>query len=116
MKIYKFDKHGKLVSTFNSVIECANSFNVNRSYIYKAIDLGLKINDNFTLSFNLTERLAKKSNIKCNPNVNDYNIMTNYRDSLIKSLGEKLKDRNTSVVDKDRIIFELVDLNSFLCS
>jgi hypothetical protein len=40
--------------------------------------------------------------------------MSNYRDNLIKSLGEKIKDRNTSVIDRDRIIFELVDLNNFL--
>lgn len=114
MKIYKFDKHGKLVNTFNTIIECANHFKVNRSYIYRAIEDGLKIHNNFTLSFSTNERLAAKSKVKCNPDINDHILMANYRDNLIKSLGEKLKDRNTSVIDRDRIIFELVDLNNFL--
>lgn len=111
-----FNKHGKLTNAFDSAIACAEYLGVNRSYVYKAIDLGLKVNNNFTLSQDIKERLAKKSTIVCKPDITDYVIMQKYKTNLINSLGEKIKDRNTLELDKSNIINEIVNLNSFLCS
>jgi len=113
-KIYKFNRNGKQTDMFESVIDCANKLGLNRTYIYRAIEQSIKINNCFYLSYESEDRLGKKSDITVNPTINDFNIMFNYRYNLIQFMADYANTENCYRGNVDRMLKEIKSLNKIL--
>lgn len=114
MIIYKFNKEGIEVGRYNNVIEAAQDLGVNRTYIYKAIDLGIKVKEMYILSYQQKGRLAKKLDIPADVNIGDIIRMQDYKQNLIITFSHYVSTPNHLQANVKRMLNEIKQLNDLL--
>lgn len=89
--IYKFSKSGELLDTYKNAEEFIVYNKISIQYYYKCLNSRILVHGNYyiTDTSDLSRLLlASKSNIKAELNVQNYNILVNYRNNLILILPE----------------------------
>jgi glycine betaine/choline ABC-type transport system substrate-binding protein len=111
--VYAISQEGNILAKYDSVRKCAKALNTDPKVICRLIKNYTKFHNRFYLSYEVNERLGKKSTIKAEITTEDFNSVSKYRDNLILTFSLH-NNKTLSSKNYKRMKKEIVDLTIFL--
>ena len=113
--IYKLNLDGNFLKKYSCKADFLKEHPMSEHWFYRSIRGKNVVNGEFYISqySNITHlKLGKKSKIKPVMNLENFNILTNYRNQLILSQNEVPENTRKATAMKN----EIIEITRFLCS
>ncbi len=104
-QVYKISLTGRLMCKFDNYKDAAKAIGVKKEYMAVLLFNKRKYKDHCYFSYEIPERLGKRSNIEAEVTIADISRMAKYRDNLILSITNE---------KTDEVLNEIVNLTKLL--
>lgn len=103
-QVYKISLTGRLMCKFDNYKDAAKAIGVKKEYMAVLLFNKRKYKDHCYFSYEIPERLGKKSDIEVDITVDDISRMSKYRDNLILTLDSTDKEVLNEIINITKLL------------